>query len=487
MGHSRLMPLDEEQLMKLSVEDLAWLNWQEKWHLAARDNQLAPRGDWLQWFLQAGRGFGKTRVGAEWLGNEAWVDPGSFNFVIAPTFADAKLTCFEGESGLLAVIPEVLIADYHKTDLIITLKNGSIIRGFSAEEPKRLRGPQAHRGWCDEIAAWENAEDAWDMYQFGLRLGDDPRTVITSTPKPAPIVRRLLAEKGTVVTRGSTYDNRANLAKKFLDNLEKYEGTKLGRQEIHGELLDPEESGIVKRSQFKLWPATKPLPSLDFVVKSLDTAFTEKTIDKKTGDPDPTGCIDFGLFWHENRPAILVLDVWEDFLGFPDLVDRVKKEMDVAYGEDEQRSVIKPLIGPRKPRTAGRKPDLLVIEDKGSGISLRQSLAREGIVAYPYNPGKADKLTRLHLVSDLFAQGYVWVVESAKMPGKPRTWAEPMISQLCAFTGEGSIPHDEFVDCTTQALIVIRDKFLHSVREPAKPAVNQPRVVAEREANPYAA
>jgi hypothetical protein len=428
-----------------------------------------------------------TRTGAEWLANEAWMDPGSFNTVIAPTFSDAKLTCFEGESGLLAVIPPELIADYHKTDLIITLKNGSVIRGFSSEKPDRLRGPQSHRGWCDEIAAWQNAVETWDMYQFGLRLGNDPRTVITSTPKPVQIVRTLLKEKSTVVTRGSTYENRANLASKFLDKIASYEGTKLGRQEIHGELLDPEEAGIVRRSQFKLWPAHKPLPAFEYVIMSLDTAFTEKTRDKKTGDPDPTGCVVLGLFWHDDKPAILYLDAWEDMLSFPALVERVKKEMAQAYGEDDKRPIIGPLIGSKRPQFSGRKPDLLIIEDKGSGISLRQQLAAESILAYPYNPGRADKLTRLHLASDIFEQGYVWVVESAKNPGAPRTWMEPVITQLCTFTGEGSIPHDEFVDCTTQAIAVFKNKFLHSAREPSKPRAQAPRVVAERTVNPYAA
>ena len=148
--------------------------------------------------------------------------------------------------------------------------------------------------------------------------------------------------------------------------------------------------------------------------------------------------------------------------------------------------MIKPIIGPKQSYLTGRSPDLLIIEDKGSGISLRQMLAREDILAYPYNPGRADKLQRLHAVSHLFAHGFVWVVESDKRPGNPRSWAEPLISQLCSFTGEGSIKHDDFVDSTTQALRLLADRGYVSVTKPvmdrSKAAEYKPQLV-----NPYAA
>ena len=193
-------------------------------------------------------------------------------------------------------------------------------------------------------------------------------------------------------------------------------------QARHGVLIDPEEAGIVKRSHFQLWPADKPLPYFDWIVMSLDTAFTEKTIDKKTFDPDPTACGVWGVFTLKGKSYIMLLDSWEELLGMPDLIKRVKKELKVAYGMDEDIALVQPKVGGRKPITSGRKPDICVIEDKGSGISLRQMLAAEDIITYPYNPGNADKLARLHMVSHIFVQRRVFLPESPSLPGKPRSW-----------------------------------------------------------------
>lgn len=402
-----------------------------------------------------------TMVGANWIWEAAWDDPLRLpSAVIAPTQSDVRYTCFEGVSGLLATIPPELVAEYNKSDLILTLKNGAIIRGFSAEKPERLRGPQFCRGWLDELAAWQNAQDTWDMFKFGLRLGPKPQLVWTSTPKPTELVRNITKPaKGRIIVRGSSYDNRANLSAEFFRQLEQFEGTQLGKQEIHGELIDPEEAGIIKRSWFRLWPANAPLPRFDCILMSLDTAFTEATIDKK-GNADYSACTVWGVFSHEKRTNVMLLDCWQEQLGLPDLIERVRKEMQIRYGDNEQDPVIKPMFGPSRPMNAGRRPDMLLIEDKGSGISLRQSLEREGIIAYAYNPGRADKLARLHQVSHVFARRLVWLPESQKREGVPRTWVEPLLSQLCAFTGSGSIKHDDLVDATTQAIRLLLDKSL---------------------------
>ena len=153
----------------------------------------------------------------------------------------------------------------------------------------------------------------------------------------------------------------------------------------------------------------------------------------------------------------------------------------VLYAHDP----IKPMFGGSKPITSGRKPDLCLIEDKGSGISLRQMLEREGIEAYAYNPGRADKLARLHMVSHIFARKRVWLPESDKFPGRPRTWVEPMLAQLCAFTGPGSIKHDDYVDAVTQCVRLCIDKNLVSVVKASKPGAGvmpPPKPVT----NPYA-
>ena len=474
----------EQIIPLLPPADVAYLQWQADWLKTARPNQKPPEDGWTEIGFVAGRGFGKTRVGAEWLGRISYeCTEGHQRFVVAPTQNDARFTCFEGESGLLNVIPPECIANYNRSDMIIYMHNGATIRGFSAEKADRLRGPQGAAAWCDELAAWgPNGPDTWDMLQFCLRLGSNPQVMWTTTPKPVPLVRKLIAPKPErLIVRGATFDNRSNLPKSYFDQLEAYDGTKIGRQEIYGELIDPEEAGIVRRSQFNLWPANKPLPQLDFIIMSLDTAFTEKTLDKK-GDPDPTACGVWGLFHIKSVTHIILLDCWEEHLGFPELLKKVKREANTRYGDDEDGALIKPLFGSNKPLTSGRKIDMILIEDKGSGISLRQSLAAAGIEAYAYNPGNADKLSRLHIVSPIFAQHRVWVPESDRTPGKPRTWCDPLITQLCSFAGEGSIPHDDHVDQATQAFRVAMDKGLLSIVKPPKKVEGPP---PKEQVNPY--
>ncbi|MDI9410153.1 MAG: terminase family protein, partial [Bacteroidia bacterium] len=378
---------------------------------------------------------------------------------------------------------------HNKTGMFIRMLNVaggvSTIRGFTAEKPERLRGPQHCRAWFDELAAWQYDQETWDMALMGLRLGTSPQVLWTTTPKPRELIRKLSKPKDRrVIVRGSTYDNKANLPDDFFDNLEQYEGTTLGRQELWGELIDPEETGIVKRSQFRLWPHDKPLPQFDLVVLSLDTAYTEKTLDKRTGDPDPTACTVWGFFHHEKRNNVMLLDCWEDHLGMPELIRRVKKEMNIPYGDDGDTALIKPMFGSAKPMTSGRKPDILLIEDKGSGTSLRQMLDNEGIMSHPYNPGNADKLTRLHIVTPIFARKMVWLPESSKHPGQPRNWIEPMLHQLCSFTGPKSVKHDDYVDSTTQALRLLMDKRLLDAVQARKDETRPPPKVIT---NPYAA
>ena len=292
---------------------------------------------------------------------------------------------------------------------------------------------------------------------MGLRLGPRPQVVWTTTPKPKDLVRKLVAPKaGRVITKGSTSENRAHLPTSFFEQLKQYEGTQLGRQELEGELIDAEEGGIIARSWFRLWPAKRVLPSFDWIIMSLDTAFTEKTLDKRTHTADSTACTVWGVFWHEDKRQVMLLDCWDDQLGLPNLMARVKKEMNVAYGDDQDRA------------TSGRKPDILLIEDKGSGISLRQMLDREGITAYAYNPGRADKLSRLHMVSHVFARKQVWLPESERLAGRPKTWVEPMLAQLCSFSGSGSIKHDDYVDSCTQAIRLCMDKGLLEGKPPRK-------------------
>lgn len=237
-----------EQLSQLSDEDLAeWVRLQQKakdlerydWERTARPEQVPPDDYlWLIWLYLAGRGAGKTRSGAEWLKKMALKYPNTRWAIVAPTFSDVRDTMIEGESGLLSVTPLELIKTYNRSTAEIVLTNGSRIKGYSADQPERLRGPQFHGAWVDELAAWRYPE-AWDQLMFGLRLGTNPQTVITTTPKPTKLIRDLISrESGVMVTRGNTFDNAANLAPSALAELKaRYEGTRLGRQELYAELL----------------------------------------------------------------------------------------------------------------------------------------------------------------------------------------------------------------------------------------------------------
>jgi phage terminase large subunit-like protein len=450
-----------KRLDEFSTPELHYLRWKLSWRTKARRKQLPPADpNWTIWGIRSGRGFGKTLTAANWLGLLACEINNGYFAVVAPTYGDVRYTCFEGETGLLNIIPPDLIADISLTLPSVRLVNGSLIRGFAGDSPERLRGPQHHAAWCDEIASWKYPEMAWDNLMFGLRLGDNPQVCWTSTPKPKPFVRALSEDPRTVLVTGSTYENSSNLPESYFQNVAKYEGTNVGRQELWGELLDPEEAGFVKRSQWRLWKAGRPLPRFKYVIMSLDTAFTEKTFDKKKQENDPTACSVWGLFEYEKKLNIMLLDCWEDRLGFPALMKRVKIERNLTYG-DHNEPRLKPKFDVREMRPAhqGRRPDLLLIEEKGSGISLRQALAVENIITESYNPGAMDKLSRLHAVSPMFAHGRVWCVESDVRAGQPKTWANPLISQVCSFVGEGSIEHDDLLDTTTQALKLYMDKF----------------------------
>lgn len=447
-----------EALGQFNTEDLLLLRWKMLWKQQARRKQIPPPTPWKTFGVRSGRGFGKTLMGANWIGQWAASDPGSYNFVVAPTHDDVRYTCFEGPTGLFSVIPPPLIADCNLTLPSITLTNRSIIRGFAAVAPERLRGPQSHRIWADEIASWRQPEKCWDNLMFGLRLGQLPQVFWTGTPKPTAFMRKLSMSLTDILILGSTYENSENLPDTYYENVAKYEGTKIGRQELYGELIDPEEAGFVKRSDWRLWPAKRPLPRFKFIVLSLDTAFTEKTFDKEEQENDPTACSVWGMFEYERKEHIMLLDCWEEHLGFPQLVARVKREKNLTYG-DADEPLIKVVVPGSKVVHHGRRPDLVLIEDKGSGISLRQSLSMENIFAEPYNPGRMDKLSRLHAVSPLFPAKRIWAVESNSNKGQPRAWADPLITQVCSYVGEGSLEHDDLLDTTTQALKFLMDKF----------------------------
>lgn len=220
------------------------------WRTIARTEQLAPPGAWLVWMYLAGRGAGKTRSAAEWITERART-PRLRGALVGRTPADVRDVMIEGESGILACSRPDNMPVYEPTKRRLSWPNGTQATAYSAEVPSQLRGPQHHFAWADEAAAWTDAakgdvvDTAWNNLMLGLRLGQDPRCVITTTPKANKLIRTLLDRASTTVTRGSTYDNLDNLAPSFRDLvLATYEGTRIGRQELLGEILDDVEGAL---------------------------------------------------------------------------------------------------------------------------------------------------------------------------------------------------------------------------------------------------
>jgi predicted phage terminase large subunit-like protein len=248
------------------------------WRFWARPEQLPPVGSWRIWMVMAGRGFGKTRTGAEWL--RETVKRFQFVNIVGATADDARDIMIEGESGIMAICPPAERPDYQPSKRRLMWPNGAKTLIFTADEPERLRGKQHEKLWCDEVAAWRYGKDAWDQAMFGLRLGDDPQCVATTTPKPVPIVKDILkrVSDGTVVlTRGSSYANADNLAPSFFNEIvRQYEGTRLGRQELEGELLEDVEGALwtlalIDRDRLRAVPDGV---SLDRVVVAIDPPAT---------------------------------------------------------------------------------------------------------------------------------------------------------------------------------------------------------------------
>lgn len=241
------------------------------WGDMARPEQLPPEGDWRTWLLLAGRGFGKTRTLVEYGAERIKTYPRLA--IVAPTFADGRDTVVEGESGFLATHRDI-IENWNRSMGELHFKNGARGKLFSSDEPDRLRGPQHHTALCDELAAWRHPTTTWDTLMMGLRLGNNPRVCVATTPRPIPLLKMLLESSTTHVTRGSTFDNRANLAPQFFDAIiARYQGTQLGRQELGGELLEDAEGALWKRAWIEQLRVVQA-PELTTIVTAIDPSAT---------------------------------------------------------------------------------------------------------------------------------------------------------------------------------------------------------------------
>ena len=377
-------------LAKLTQEQLANLKYD--WKFWGRANQFIPDGNWQTWMIKAGRGFGKTRVGAETV--RTWVKTNPIVNIIAPTADDARDICIEGESGILSICPEAEKPKYLSSKRRLEWPNGAVSLIFTADEPERLRGKQHMKLWCDELAAWRYLEEAWDQAQFGLRLGDNPQSIVTTTPKPLPEVKELLNNPTTFLTSGTTYENRRNLAKAFYQRIiVKYEGTRLGRQELNAELLEDNPGALFHRTNIDLTRCDGELfwkvlfAKLIRIVGAIDPAVTSNE------DSDETGIIFAGMLRWEDVPQ-----------KFKELC---KHETPHFFTFDDRSDIYTP-DGWARAALAGYKQfkaDRLVGETNNGGEMIESTLRHQDQnVSYIAIHASRGKQTRAEPISALYEQ-----------------------------------------------------------------------------------
>ena len=361
------------------------------WPFWARSSQLPPPGNWRTWLLLAGRGHGKSRAGAEWV--RAQIESGKARRIalVARTSADVRDVVVEGESGLLAISPPWCRPRYEPSKRRLTWPNGAIATTYSADEPDLLRGPQHDAAWCDELASWQYSE-TWDQLQFGLRLGDDPRVVCTTTPRPVRLIKELLKSPTTVITRGSTFDNQANLAPAFFTEIiSKYEGTRLGRQELFAEVIEDIQGALWSRSLIDSL-RVHTAPELKRVVIGVDPSVSN------AGEGDECGIVVAGLGLDGHGYVLDDLSL----RGSPDTWARKAVEAYHAYKADR------------------------IVAETNNGGGLVEVVIRtvDSRVAYRAVHASRGKTTRAEPIAALFEQGKVHLV------GAHHTLEDQMVSYL---------------------------------------------------------
>ena len=374
------------------------------WQLEARYSQLPPEGDWNIWLILAGRGFGKTHTGARDAALFALQNPQTQVAVVVPTFGDIRRVAFGGPSGILSFLPKELLLQgrgqgYNATGQEIRLWNGSKIMGFSATEPDRLRGPQFHHAWCDEVAAWRYPE-TFDQLMFGLRLGEDPKCTITTTPKPTKLVKSLLARRRTCVTRGTTFENKANLAEAAIQQLEeRYGGTRLGRQELYAEVLEDVEGALwnykmVEDERMKM----DEVPEMQRVVVGIDPAVTHSANSDETGIVVAGRGVDDRFYVLSDRSIKASPDGW------------MREAIDAFYLHDADK----------------------IIAEVNNGGDLVERLLRtiDSSVSYKKVTATRGKMVRAEPIAALYEQKRVSHVGNFDI----------LETQMCEYAGEGKSP-----------------------------------------------
>ncbi|MFM5954298.1 MAG: DNA-packaging protein [Novosphingobium sp.] len=266
-------PLRLAALRALSHDERAEIR--HHWPVWARDEQLPPDGDWRLWLILAGRGFGKTRAGAEWVRTVAERAPDARIALVAASLGEARAVMVEGESGLVEIAPPGRVPLFEPSLKRLTWPNGAQALLYSAGEPESLRGPQHSHAWCDELGKWETvgerANRAWDNLMMGLRLGESPQALVTTTPRAVPLLRRLMADEDARTVRGKSEDNRDNLPARFLREMNRQYGKSLlGRQELDGELIEDLPGALWTRALLETCREPAPTSPLLRTVVAVD-------------------------------------------------------------------------------------------------------------------------------------------------------------------------------------------------------------------------
>lgn len=359
------------------------------WPFWARSNQVLPQGNWTYWLILAGRGFGKTRTGAETV--REWIRSCDMVNLIGATVDDARDIMIEGESGILAICPRDERPEYKKSERKLVWPNGATSLIFTADEPERLRGKQHKKLWADELCAWRYAE-AWDQAQFGLRLGFNPQAIITTTPKPVPVLKKLLVDPATVVIRGSTYDNRDNLAPSFFDAIiKRYEGTRLGRQELNAEILEDVQGALWSRSMIQYMPRSS-CPPFQRIIVAVDPPATSQE--------------------NSNEAGVVVVGIAED---------------ESAYVLADRSGVMSPREWGQAAVNAYREFEAdLIVSEVNQGGEMVEHVIRSVDPNVPYKAVRASrgKYIRAEPISAIYARNKVWHVGQF----------EALEDQMCSFT-----------------------------------------------------
>ncbi len=380
----------------------ATINLYTSWLKTARPKQIQPKKDHYIWLILAGRGWGKTRTGAQDIALYALRNPNTISAVVAPTHGDLRRVCFGGPSGLMTIIPNECFSTqkdrkgYSQSTSEIRLFNGSKIIGYAASEPERLRGPQFHRAWVDELAAWRYNQEAFDQLMFGLRLGKNPQCVITTTPKPINLIKELIDRKDVIITKGNTFENKDNLAETALSMLkDRYEGTNLGRQELYAEIIEEFEGALwntrmIEDTRIK----EDDERELKQIIVAIDPAVTSNEYS------DETGIVVVGKDFNE---AYYVL---EDLSGRYSPDKWARKAIDCYYEWGADR----------------------IVAEVNNGGDLVERLLRSIDYNIPYRSVRATrgKLTRAEPISALYEQKRVHHVG----------YFSELESQMCSYTGE---------------------------------------------------